>query len=145
MLNRQPAAALLPSEYSRKHLLRAGPGSSLAAVVYCHKTLFVLNSSQSCPVTQCGNVSGCESASLRVTVQEARLLLKDCIFFYVFKSFKIHKRRLMCWCLQEVWSMWSALNGRLLTLGVAWAFWKMLMFSLRVIGSRSETAFILML
>lgn len=62
------AAALLPSEYSRKHLLRAEPGSSLAAVVYCQCILVACiqphtRLSPSCLVTQCVNVNSGWSAS----------------------------------------------------------------------------------
>lgn len=62
------AAAPLPSEYSRKHLLRAEPGSSLAAVVYCQCILVACiqphtRLSQSCLVTHCVNVNSGWSAS----------------------------------------------------------------------------------
>lgn len=54
------AAALLPSEYSRKHLLFPEPGSSVAAVIYCQCMLVVFDStlvSELPHVTQCVNVN----------------------------------------------------------------------------------------
>lgn len=57
------AAAFLSSEYSRKHLLRAEPGSFLAVVVHCQCMLVIFNSFQSCLVTQCVNMNSAYGAS----------------------------------------------------------------------------------
>lgn len=60
------AAAHLPFEYSRKHLLRAEPGSSLAAVAYCQWMLVGYIQLCAClkaPLWQCVNVNSGWSAS----------------------------------------------------------------------------------